>query len=368
MLGHLIREGPHHAARLGVAVGDEAVLDGDPLDATGEIGLPVLALGLLLLGLGQLIPPAELFHQVGSDLGIAVFYFTPLRPGVFGEQRDALILDAETGAETAAPFRDRNAGVVEDVAAGVLHLRGAPAGPGQTVHFATDRAALGLEVGLVEGVPVLLVRLEPLRALAGVAHAPHAAVVFAGDVFQQWLVVLYLDVLEQLVGKAELLAQEIHDLVVDLGFEQGLDHLVAPLHGAVGGGDGTIGLELGGGRQQVDAVGAIVHHRGDGGIRVDNHHHVELLHRLLHFRAAGLGVDRMTPVEHGADVGALLDEIGVLQHPVHPAGDRNAVVVHRQLAVVGLVVKTRLDPLVIDIPHPGPVLPGALFQPVVTGQ
>ena len=220
----------------------------------------------------------------------------------------------------------------------------------------------------MEGVPVLLVRLEPLRALAGVAHAPHAAVVFAGDVFQQRLVVLYLDVLEQLVGKAELLAQQIHDLVVDLGFEQGLNHLVAPLHGAVGGGNGTIGLELGGGRQQVDAVGAIVHHRSDGGIRVDNHHHVELLHRLLHFRAAGLGVDRMAPVEHGADVGALLDEIGVLQHPVHPAGDRNAVVVHRQLAVVGLVVKAGLDPLVIDIPHPGPVLPGALFQPVVTGQ
>ena len=76
----------------------------------------------------------------------------------------------------------------------------------------------------------------------------------------------------------------------------------------------------------------------------------------------------MAPVEHGADVGALLDEIGVLQHTIHPAGDRDAVVVHRQLAVVGLVVETGLDPLVIHIPHPGPVLPGALFQPVVAGQ
>ena len=46
-------------------------------------------------------------------------------------------------------------------------------------------------------------------------------------------VVLDLDVLEHLVGEAELLGQEIHDLVVVLRLEDRLDDLLAPLERAV---------------------------------------------------------------------------------------------------------------------------------------
>src|SRR2546425_3649687 len=43
------------------------VLHHDALDAAGEVGLPVLALCFLLLLVGQLIPPAEFFHQRSEE-------------------------------------------------------------------------------------------------------------------------------------------------------------------------------------------------------------------------------------------------------------------------------------------------------------
>ena len=86
----------------------------------------------------------------------------------------------------------------------------------------------------VEVVLVRHVRLQALRRLAAVAGRPAAAVDLAQDVLGHGQIVLDLDVLEHLVGEAELLGQEIHDLVVVLRFEDRLDDLLAPLDRAVG--------------------------------------------------------------------------------------------------------------------------------------
>jgi len=85
--------------------------------------------------------------------------------------------------------------------------------------------------------------------------------------------------------------------VVAAAVPQGLDHLLAPLDGAVGGGAGTAGLELRGGGQQDDrAVGIEVFrlagHGGHGGggrrVGVDHHQQVQLVHGALHFQTARL--------------------------------------------------------------------------------
>jgi hypothetical protein len=67
---------------------------------------------------------------------------------------------------------------------------------------------LALQRGLVEGVLVGHVQLEPLRRLAGVADGPHAAVELAGDVFDVRLVAFDRDVLEHLGRQAELLREQ----------------------------------------------------------------------------------------------------------------------------------------------------------------
>ena len=67
----------------------------------------------------------------------------------------------------------------------------------------------------VQHVEVRLVghmRLQPLRRLTAVAGRPAAAVDLAQDIFGIRHIVLDLDVLEHLVGEAELLGEEIHDL------------------------------------------------------------------------------------------------------------------------------------------------------------
>ncbi|EWH03777.1 hypothetical protein Q427_01370 [Halomonas sp. BC04] len=127
-------------------------------------------------------------------------------------------------------------------------LRRAPAGPGQAIVVAIGRAAFGAQVLETEGVPVLLVSLETLRTLAGVTHGPHATVDFAKDIFDQRFLAVDLDMAGELVGEAELLGEQVHDLMVGTGFEQRLDDLVTPLQRAVGGGDAAVCLELSGRR------------------------------------------------------------------------------------------------------------------------
>ncbi len=133
------------------------------------------------------------------------------------------------------PSADGLGRVVEVGRAGMLHGGGAPARPRQAVVVAVARAAVGLQRHLVEGVLVGHVQLQPLGALAGVADGPHALVELAGDVLHDRLVLLDLDVLEHLLVEAELLGEEIHDLVVGLGLEERPEHLLAPLQRAVGG-------------------------------------------------------------------------------------------------------------------------------------
>ena len=80
--------------------------------------------------------------------------------------------------------------------------------------------------------------------LAAIAGRPAAAVDLAQEVLGRRHVVLDLDVLEHLVGEAELLGEQIHDLVIVLRFEDRLDDLLAPLQRAVRGGARAVHLEL----------------------------------------------------------------------------------------------------------------------------
>jgi hypothetical protein len=69
VLRHRVGEVPDHRARLGVAERVAAVRHRHALDAARQVGLPVLAFGRLLLGLGQVVPPAELLQQDVVELG-----------------------------------------------------------------------------------------------------------------------------------------------------------------------------------------------------------------------------------------------------------------------------------------------------------
>ena len=222
--------------------------------------------------------------------------------------------------------------------------------------------------------------LQPLRTLAGVADGPHAAVEFAGDILDQRFIVLDLDVLAQLLFDAELFRQLVHNGVIRQRLEQRCDHPVAPLQRTVGGGHRAVGFELGGRRQQIDAVGAVVHHRGRGRIGIDDDQRLQLLHRLLHLHAAGLAVGRVAPEDHRFDIVALGDVGLLFQHAVDPAGDRNAHQCHRVGDLVGatlfaeeltgtaLFIEARDQPVVIQVPHLRPMLPGPFGQTVIAGQ
>ena len=139
----------------------------------------------------------------------------------------------------------------------MLELRRAPARPRQAVVVALVRAGRGLLREHVEVVLVRHVRLQALRRLAAVAGRPAAAVDLAQDVLGHRQVVLDLDVLEHLVGEAELLGEEIHHLVVVLRLEDRLDDLLAPLDRAVGRRARAVGLVAGRDRQQVGVVLAL---------------------------------------------------------------------------------------------------------------
>ena len=145
-------------------------------------------------------------------------------------------------------------------------FRRSPARPRQAVVIAADFGIVlrrpqrdQIEFGLVAHM-----RLEPLGRLAAIAGRPAAAIDLAQDVLGRHRAVLDLDVLEHLVGKAELAGEHVHDVVVVLRLEDRLDDLLAPLQRAVGGGARAVHLEAGAGRQQVGAVLAPREHRPGG--------------------------------------------------------------------------------------------------------
>ena len=115
--------------------------------------------------------------------------------------------------------------------------------------------------------------------------------------------------------------------------------------------------------KQIDAVGAVVQHRADGGMRVDDDQHVELLEGLLEVGSARLRVRRMAPEEHRLQRVGLRDVLLGLEHAVGPARQRHARLLHQLL-----VLEAGEHPVVGHIPDARPVLPGALRQAVVARQ
>ena len=186
---------------------------------------------------------------------------------------------------------------------GCLHFRRAPARPRQAVIVAADfrivlRRAHRQQVELCL---VLHVRLEALGRLAAIAGRPAAAVHLAQHILGFGQIVLDLDVLEHLVGEAELLRHQIDDLEVVLRFEDRLDDLLAPLQRAVRGDARALALELRGNRENVDAVLAPGLHRerGPGGrMRVGDDQQFERLQALQGFGNAGDAVAGVSLHEH----------------------------------------------------------------------
>ena len=296
-------------------------------------------------------------------LGMAVTDLIAHRSGPFRQQVYTVAFHAKPGAEVEATLGHRFAGVVQDRRSGMFHLRRTPTWPRQTVGLTIDRTTLRQHGIGVEGMPVLLVRLQPLGALAGVTDGPHTAVELAGGILDQRLIIVHLDVLGELLAKTQLLGELIHDGLIGQRLEQRLDNLRAPLQVAVRRRHRAVGLELRGRRQHVHAVGAVVHDGTGGRHQVDNHQQIQFLHGLFHFQAAGLAVGGMTPVHHRPQI-VLLGEIGlVLEHAVYPTRHRDALGIHRldRFALALLVtalIEARLHPVVVDIPDTRPVLPG----------
>ena len=115
----------------------------------------------------------------------------------------------------------------------MLELGRAPAWPRQPVIIPFRRTRHGL---LCAHVKILLVghmQLEPLGRLAAVTGRPAAAIDLAQQILRRGHVVLDLDVLEHLVGEAQLLCEQVHDFVVVLRLEDRLHDLLTPLDGAV---------------------------------------------------------------------------------------------------------------------------------------
>src|SRR3546814_12237747 len=85
------------------------------------------------------------------------------------------------------------------------HLRSAPARPRQAVGLAVAGTAVRAQGGPVEGVLVGHVEPQALRRLAGIADRPAPVIELAGDVLDQRLGSVHLDVLEHLGGETVLL-------------------------------------------------------------------------------------------------------------------------------------------------------------------
>ena len=253
---HRIGQIPGQRARLAVAVRDDVVLDADALDAAGQVGRPGHVTADLLDG-GKFVGrefavPAELLEHAQGELRIAVLDLRILGIGL-GQQRYAVALDAETGAEGAAAVLDALGGVVEQRRARMLDLRLAPARPRQAVVVAADlRGVLGrAHSDQVERRLMLHVRLQPLRRLAAIAGGEAAAVHFAQHVLGRDFGAVDLDVLEHLVFEAELLGEQVDHLAVVLRFEDRRHDLLAPLDRAVGG-DARAGRSRTGCRSATD--------------------------------------------------------------------------------------------------------------------
>ena len=71
----------------------------------------------------------------------------------------------------------------------------------------------------------------------------------------------------------------------------------------------------------------------------------------------------MAPIKHAAQVAVLVDQLVFLEHAVNPARDRHAVLAHH-----GGGGKAAFDPLKINAPSFGEMLPRAFGQAVITGQ
>ena len=206
-------------------------------------------------------------------------------------------------------------------------------------------------------------QLEAIRRLAGVADRPHALVELEGDFFNHRLVVDDLDVLEHLLVEAELLGEQVHDFLIGLGLEEGLEHLFAPLERAVRGGDGTDRLVLSRCRQHVGVVSAVVHDRRRSRVRVYDDEQFELVEGLLHVRAAGLRVRRVSPEEDRLQQIRLIDVRLVLENAVAPPRQRNAGGLHQFL-----VREAAKHVVVRDIPDAGPVPPRTFREAIVARQ
>ena len=260
---------------------------------------------------------------------------------------------------------------------GCLICRRAPARPRQAVVVAADLRLVGLgaQRHQVELVLVLHVRLQPLRRLAGIAGGEAAAVDLAQQILRRRPLVLDLDVLEHLVGEAELLRQAIDDLVVVLRFEDRLDDLLAPLQRAVGRRARARRFELRAGRQQVSAVLAVRDRSERGRMRIGNHQQLERLEAFHHVGHARDGVAAVTHDDHALDDVALIDVIRLGQRRVEPTGPGDARQLHvlllRARRTSGLrrhFIEARLQIVVADVPDAAPVPPGAFDQAVVERQ
>ena len=237
-------------------------------------------------------------------------------------------LDAEAGAERAATFLYRQAGVVEDRRSRVPEFRRSPAWPRQAVIIAAD---FGIVLRCPQGDQVELrlvlhVGFEALRRLTAISGRPPAAIDLAQNVLGRYRTVLHLDVLEHHVGETEFAGEHVHRVVVVLGFEDGVHDFLAPLQRAVRCGARAIHLETGAGRQKIDAILAIREHRPCSGIGIADDQQFEFLDPSLGFRHAGDGIDAMPHDEHGLHRIRLADLIPWQQRGVKPAcaGDAGA--------------------------------------------
>src|SRR2546429_5636472 len=96
--------------------------------------------------------------------------------------------------------------------------------------------------------------LEALRRLPAIAGRPAAAVHLSKHILGLRQIFLDLDVLEHLVGEAELLCHQIDDFEVILAFEHRPYDLLAPLERTVRGDARALALELRGDGENVNAV------------------------------------------------------------------------------------------------------------------
>ena len=277
-----------------------------------------------------------------------------------------LALDAEPGAETATAIHHRKIGVVKERRARMFDLGRAPARPRQSVVVAfvrTGRGALSehVEVGLMRHV-----RLEPLRRLTAVAGRETAAVHFAQNILGDRQIVLDLDVLEHLIGEAELLGHQVDDFKIVLRFEDRLDDLLAPLQCSVRGDARAAAFELRGDRQEIHVVLAAGLHgeRSPGrGVRIADDQKFNRLKTFQGFRHAGDAVAGMPLDEHRFHIVFLGDLVLRQKHGIEPAGQRDPGRLHDFL-----VVEAAEQVVVVDLPDPRPMLPGGLGQPVVERQ